>query len=66
MKDFILDRLKDDSTYVGVFLVVGAFLGLELTEYQKDAIMFLGMALVAAPEGNLRRVIGRMQSSKKK
>lgn len=57
--NFLINRLKEDNTYVGLFMIAGAFFGLDLSDQQQTAVMYFGMAMVAAPEGNLKRVLAR-------
>jgi len=42
---FILDRLKEKSTYVGLFTVLGTVLGVNLAPELSNSIMGLGIAL---------------------
>ena len=46
MKDFLIDRLKEPSTWLGLFAVGSAFFGMELDQAQKDAVMMLSIALL--------------------
>ena len=49
MKDFVLRRLSETSTWAGLFLVASAW-GLEFTDQQQAALTVLGMALAGAPD----------------
>ena len=49
MKDFLIRRLTETSTWAGLFLVASAW-GLEFTEQQQAALTVLGMALAGAPD----------------
>ena len=49
MKDFVLRRLSETSTWAGLFLVASAW-GLEFTEQQQAALTVLGMALAGTPD----------------
>lgn len=46
MKDFLIDRLKEPSTWLGLFAVGSAFFGIDLTEQQQHAAELLGIALL--------------------
>lgn len=49
MKDFLIRRLTETSTWAGLFLVASAW-GLEFTEQQQAALTALGMALAGVPD----------------
>lgn len=61
---FVKNRLGEDNTYIGLAFLASTFFDFNLTEAQLNAITFFGMAMVAAPEGNLKRVLGKLQQSK--
>lgn len=46
--DWLKERLKEKSTYIGLFMVFSAFFGIHLTPEQQNALIFLGMALSGA------------------
>lgn len=66
MKKFILNRFREKSTYIGLFMILSAFCGLDLTEAQQMAIVYFGMAMMAAPENNLKQVLADARQSKAK
>jgi hypothetical protein len=47
-KEYIFNRLKEETTWFGFLAVVGSF-GLGLTDAQHDAIVLFGMAMCASP-----------------
>jgi len=49
MKDFLVRRLTETSTWAGLFLVASAW-GLNFTEQQQAALTVLGMALASTPD----------------
>lgn len=49
MKDFLIRRLTETSTWAGLFLVASAW-GLNFTEQQQAALTVLGMALAGTPD----------------
>ena len=49
MKDFLIRRLTETSTWAGLFLVASAW-GLEFTDQQQAALTVLGMALAGVPD----------------
>jgi len=49
IKDFLLTRLKETSTWAGLFLVASAW-GLEFTPEQQAALTVLGTILAGAPD----------------
>lgn len=49
MKDFLISRLTETSTWAGLFLVASAW-GLNFTEQQQAALTVLGMALASTPD----------------
>ena len=49
MKDFLIRRLSETSTWAGLFLVASAW-GLNFTEQQQAALTVLGMALAGTPD----------------
>jgi hypothetical protein len=51
MKDFIISRLGERSTWAALLLCAGAW-GLDLTDQQQTAITALGIALAVAPDKN--------------
>lgn len=46
MKDWLFARLKEPSTYFGLFAVGSAFLKIDLTPEQQAAVIKLSIALV--------------------
>ena len=58
MKDFMLRRLSETSTWAGLFLVASAW-GLEFTAQQQAALTVLGMALAGAPDKQHKQFIER-------
>lgn len=51
MKDFIISRLGERSTWAALFLIASAW-GLDFSEQQQTAITALGLALAIAPDKN--------------
>jgi hypothetical protein len=51
MKDFVISRLGERSTWAAILMCAGAW-GLSLTEQQQAAITALGLALAIAPDKN--------------
>lgn len=49
MKNFLIRRLTETSTWAGLFLVASAW-GLNFTEQQQAALTVLGMALAGSPD----------------
>jgi hypothetical protein len=56
--EFLKNRLKEYSTWLGILMVAGSF-GLKLTPEQQQAIIYFGMALAAAPDGSLAKALAR-------
>lgn len=46
MKTWLIERLKEPSTYLGLFAVGSAFFNIDLTPEQQHALMQLSVALV--------------------
>jgi hypothetical protein len=44
--NWLLNRLREPSTWFGLFAVGSAFFGIELTPDQKEAVMMLAIALL--------------------
>jgi len=49
MKNFLIRRLTETSTWAGLFLVASAW-GLNFNEQQQAALTVLGMALAGSPD----------------
>jgi hypothetical protein len=49
MKNFILNRFKEPSTWAGVFLIASAW-GLTFTPEQQYALTTFGVALMGTPD----------------
>jgi hypothetical protein len=58
--EFLKNRLTEYSTWAGMLMVAVSF-GLKLTPEQQQAIIYLGMALAAAPDGSLAKVLAKKQ-----
>jgi hypothetical protein len=56
--EFLKNRLKEYSTWMGILMVAVSF-GLKLSPDQQQAIIYLGMALAAAPDGNLGKIFAK-------
>ena len=56
--EFLKNRLKEYSTWMGILMVAVSF-GLKLTPDQQQAIIYLGMALAAAPDGSLGKIFAK-------
>jgi hypothetical protein len=48
IKDYLVARLQERTTWVGITLMMSSF-GFQLTEMQQFAVVVLGMALCGAP-----------------
>lgn len=48
--DFIKDWLSEKTTWAGIFMLVGAFTSVQLTDAQKTAVTAVGISLVARHE----------------
>lgn len=60
MKEFLIRRFKEPSTWGGLMLVGSAF-GMDLTEQQQFALSFLGMALAGAPDDSFDKIARRFK-----
>lgn len=49
MKEVLLKRLREPSTWAGLMLVISAF-GMSLTPEQQYALSTLGLALIGTPD----------------
>ena len=54
---FTLNRFKESSSWIGIFMVLSSF-GLELNDIQQNAIIFFGMAFLGTPQVSLDQFRG--------
>lgn len=65
MKDFFLNRFKEPTSWIAIFMVAGSF-GIELTEVQQNAITFLAIVMFGAPETSIKTYMKEKNLEKKR
>ena len=58
--NYLLNRLREPSTWYGIFLILGAY-GLNIDPVKQQAFMYFGMMMAGAPDIDLSTLANKIK-----